>query len=659
MDYPLLDRIRVLVSEEPAIVATGFTGAPAGGATVAASAPLSARVQERRPLSKEEQSIRFKGHSGDWLRLDFDEVLRLDFGEAQVACAIGRDLGRMVFGERIWPEWTEWGHQPAAERANCEALGQANNDIGAGGTVTEFAPLLRPGMRKAIPFGTVGELGLEATWWKPSSSSPTAARQGGDTLNRMFLGRLFRYRTRERHTPLENFLSTVLAELLLDRDVLDSLGESLGILIPAGAPQVRTQVRAAGDKEGIPDLVLDLPKWRLVIECKAGAPTDLDQIRLYRRLFPRAVVALVAPRSCLARTDDDTWKGVPCASWEQLATKLVMKPPTDPWARRLATEFVAMLRHHSYGPLLPVSVEAVETYAKAVRKIGKLRDQKVRETVEMLLPQAHHASVSSDELWGSAPPLESWWERERGDASLPLRGLGLRGLVEPDGALSWNLWMSTASKGPAATRLREEGFTEHRDGWWLHLHEGENDSKLEDGLSEVLMLGRASLRRLGLPAGKAAPTWRRVTPVSQLTSTWRGVRETSDRLSEWRDELAKKVTSQLQVALPAAGVWQGRIYTTLAAPSRRAWVWTDHDEPTRLQVRWGWGTSARNAARYELTRAWWKGAVADSPVELAKDKDGSVTVLSADLRRFPIEHAVESLAKVTARAFTEVPSLLA
>jgi hypothetical protein len=52
--------------------------------------------------------------------------------------------------------------QLATELANGEALGPANNDNGAGGTVTEFALRLRPGMRKAIPLGTWGELGLEA-----------------------------------------------------------------------------------------------------------------------------------------------------------------------------------------------------------------------------------------------------------------------------------------------------------------------------------------------------------------------------------------------------------------------------------------------------------------------------------------------------------------
>lgn len=50
----------------------------------------------------------------------------------------------------------------ATEIAKGEAAGPRANDNGVGGTVTEFAVRLRPGMRKAIPLGKFGELGLEA-----------------------------------------------------------------------------------------------------------------------------------------------------------------------------------------------------------------------------------------------------------------------------------------------------------------------------------------------------------------------------------------------------------------------------------------------------------------------------------------------------------------
>lgn len=52
--------------------------------------------------------------------------------------------------------------QLAHELAIGEALGPRAADNGAGGTVTEFAVLLRPGMRKAVPLGSWGELGVEA-----------------------------------------------------------------------------------------------------------------------------------------------------------------------------------------------------------------------------------------------------------------------------------------------------------------------------------------------------------------------------------------------------------------------------------------------------------------------------------------------------------------
>ncbi len=52
--------------------------------------------------------------------------------------------------------------QLAAELASGQALGPRAGDNGAGGTVTEFAIWLRPGMRKAIPLGGLGEIGVEA-----------------------------------------------------------------------------------------------------------------------------------------------------------------------------------------------------------------------------------------------------------------------------------------------------------------------------------------------------------------------------------------------------------------------------------------------------------------------------------------------------------------
>ena len=52
--------------------------------------------------------------------------------------------------------------QLLVELATGEAAGPRTNDNGQGGTVTEFALRPRPGMRKAIPLGTWGEIGVEA-----------------------------------------------------------------------------------------------------------------------------------------------------------------------------------------------------------------------------------------------------------------------------------------------------------------------------------------------------------------------------------------------------------------------------------------------------------------------------------------------------------------
>ena len=52
--------------------------------------------------------------------------------------------------------------QLASELAAGEALGPRWNTGASGGTVGEFAVRMRPGMRKAVPLGKFGEIGVEA-----------------------------------------------------------------------------------------------------------------------------------------------------------------------------------------------------------------------------------------------------------------------------------------------------------------------------------------------------------------------------------------------------------------------------------------------------------------------------------------------------------------
>lgn len=52
--------------------------------------------------------------------------------------------------------------QLAAEIAAGTAAGPRFNEGGSGGIVAEFAVKLRPGMRKAVPLGSWGEVGVEA-----------------------------------------------------------------------------------------------------------------------------------------------------------------------------------------------------------------------------------------------------------------------------------------------------------------------------------------------------------------------------------------------------------------------------------------------------------------------------------------------------------------
>jgi hypothetical protein len=54
------------------------------------------------------------------------------------------------------------GAQLAAEIAAGQALGPRFRTGGSGGSVAEFAVRLRPGMRKAVPLGRLGEIGVEA-----------------------------------------------------------------------------------------------------------------------------------------------------------------------------------------------------------------------------------------------------------------------------------------------------------------------------------------------------------------------------------------------------------------------------------------------------------------------------------------------------------------
>lgn len=48
------------------------------------------------------------------------------------------------------------------ELATGEALGPRFNRGTSGGTVAEFAVRLRAGMRKAVPLGRIGQIGVEA-----------------------------------------------------------------------------------------------------------------------------------------------------------------------------------------------------------------------------------------------------------------------------------------------------------------------------------------------------------------------------------------------------------------------------------------------------------------------------------------------------------------
>ncbi len=54
--------------------------------------------------------------------------------------------------------------QLAAEIAAGDAAGPRLRPGTGGGTVAEFAVRLKPGMRKAVPLGTWGEIGVEAAW---------------------------------------------------------------------------------------------------------------------------------------------------------------------------------------------------------------------------------------------------------------------------------------------------------------------------------------------------------------------------------------------------------------------------------------------------------------------------------------------------------------
>ncbi|MFZ5480444.1 MAG: hypothetical protein ACOZNI_27025 [Myxococcota bacterium] len=476
----------------------------------------------------------------------------------------------------------------------------------------------------------------------------------------MFLGRLFRYRARENNTPLENFLSTVLSELLRERAILDELAACLGLRAPPGVPSTRTQVRRSGEETGVADVVVDLPRWRLVLEVKAGASPDREQIRRYGRLFPDAEVALLGPRAELAALHDAEWEGVPRCTWEDFASR-VMGKPLDGWSARLAEEFVAVLRQYGYGPLLPISPADVELYSKAARKIQGLRDRKVREAVRGLLPGRQAPEVDDADLWADQPPLEAWWERERSTSDLPLRGLGISADVEADGALTWNLWLRSSKKGPSVSQLRPLGFEQIGDWWWAAVVEGARDAHVEEELADALQIGRSYLRRLGLPAGKQAPAWKRVTPVRDLTEHWLRVRETATRMEVWRRELGRELAARLAASFPDANVWQGRKYVTLKAEGRTAWFWTELVEPARLQLAWGWGNEKRNAERFSALQSAWKdGGGVPTELRLARGTDGgNASTLSADLRAVPAARAVDLLARTAARAFSEVPGLKA
>ena len=132
----------------------------------------------------------------------------------------------------------------------------------------------------------------------------------------MYLRDLFRYRTTDNKVNREDFLSACLAELMRRDEavcaaVLGAVGFKNLPALTAGGYAVRTQVgKADGNTMRWCDILVELRGGRrLLMECKVGAPPDLDQIKRYRELWGTQDVALLT-REGSRPSDMAGWSGV-------------------------------------------------------------------------------------------------------------------------------------------------------------------------------------------------------------------------------------------------------------------------------------------------------------------------------------------------------------
>ncbi|HND31080.1 MAG TPA: hypothetical protein PLA94_13830 [Myxococcota bacterium] len=490
----------------------------------------------------------------------------------------------------------------------------------------------------------------------------------------MFLKDLFRYRTTDSKESREDFLSSCLAELMRrDTECCRVVLQTVGLLPPAGVAsrRIRTQVRLRdGERLGIPDVVVETAGWLGIIECKAGAAPDLDQIAKYRALRPNAAVAFLAPADAIGALDPDArakvpgtkkqigCSDVPKASWSDVVSALV-ELPTDQADFRDA--FVDLAGELGYLARRSPSLADASASADAAGRLEVLRPA-FRAAVRALLPEkiipepAEPDTEDSPLVWGEGTSFNTYWETDTAPKGLPLLGLGLEVEVREGvghDELKWALAIYPSAKATKLLRAAE-GDWDETAGWWsLPLSDvGSPTDTLGDQLNAAVREARWWLRRdLKIETGTRKLT---ILPDAIVESLVDDVRRV-ERFEEAADGWMQWVWDALLTAMdcPEGGDWEarlvnGRLSVWMKSNER---LWLTHElrlaEVPTLSVSANWGPQRNGRLRERLEAFAVHGALTHEFGEA-----GQLTVV-ADLRLLTLADAAAAIADTFARLFQE------
>ena len=472
----------------------------------------------------------------------------------------------------------------------------------------------------------------------------------------MFLQRLYTCRMRDNLHQKENFLSTVLAELLGDRQVLDLAAAEMGVSLNVGPHTCQPQVRHH-DLSATFDIRINLPRSQvLIIECKLDASPDRDQIERYRRLLPDAKVVLIASQAAIDRLPPATWSGVPCCTWQGLARRMIEAEFSSDWSANLSREFILFLREHGHGPLLPIKPEDMDAHARAQAAVSERWGATIQGAVASLLNR-DLAQRITDDCW-YPDDIGAFWQHDAVHSGFEVRGLGLEVKALHSSVLRWSVLLRRTSKHPEKQTLRDHEFEEIGDNWWRYgLFEGATDAFLDEELGAAVKAARAALRSVGVATGRSTSWPPSAMTVQEFLTLRRDIAEVEQRIASWQAHIGDVLAQEFRNHVSWAEVSKSKKRVTLRGGPQAFHFFGAVDERGWPQVRWETGAIRRNEDHVNaLSRARRTGQL---PAQLLVDSEGDrcLPLVTADMSTLEASAAVPVLVGAIAKAFRDLPSL--